>query len=222
MIDKKEFIENLKLTQNYCEDKIKDNSKNLASILRTINPVINGKQIFYSEITQFDYSNIGSLSLNRWNLNERQDYTDIVLDLFNKQLSIKRETNKTSNTEFNGRILVSEYESSVIDGASEVQAEGLIDIYDLTPIDTWFYIDNRNNLLFSWIPEKYVDLINEAVLVNCIDMLKWMDIDYKNIYLSIFDKELLIENSTDNFLTTQSLKEKLKKRISTIFNGQKK
>ena len=152
MDDEKEFILNLKLTQNYCEEKIKDTSKNLASILRTINPIIDGKQIFDYEIEFFDHLETGSLTLTKWNLNENKNYTDIISSLFNSQLAIKKEHNKAFGNEFNGRILVSEYDCSVTDGASEVEAKGLIDIYDLTPIDTWIYIDNKNNLLFSWIP----------------------------------------------------------------------
>lgn len=193
MVDKKEFLENLKLTQSYCDEKLKDPSKSLASILRTINPIINEKQIFDYEPEYFDFLD-ASLILTKWNLTEKQYYTDIVLALYNKQLNIKKEYNKTSQTTFDGRILVSEYECSVTDGASEVEAKGLIDIHDLTPIDTWIYIDNKNNLLFSWVPEKYIDLINNAVLVNCVGILKWMDTDYKELYNSIFDKEPIIEN----------------------------
>ncbi len=190
MIDKKEFLSNLKLTKNYCNDKIQDSSKSLASILRTINPTIRKTQIFDYEFTQFGYSDIEDLTLVKWNLNNDQYYTDIVENLFRKQLSIKKENTKKFNNKVSGRILVSEYQCSVTDGASEVEAKGLIDIYDLPPIDTWFYIDKKNDLLFSWIPEKFTELINQAVLVNCLGMLRWMDTDYKNLYGYVFDENL--------------------------------
>ena len=220
MVDKKEFLENLKLTQSYCDEKLKDSSKSLASILRTINPIINEKQIFDYESEYFDFLN-ASLTLTKWNLTEKQYYTDVVPSLYNKQLNTKKEYNKTSPTEFNGRILVSDYECSVTDGASEVEAKGLIDIHDLTPIDTWIYIDNKNGLLYSWIPEKYVDLINNAVLVNCVDILKWMDTDYKELYTSIFDKEPIIEKVTTDSLSSDNLEGDSRKSFWSIFKKRK-
>ncbi|MEP5338882.1 MAG: hypothetical protein ABJL44_18630 [Algibacter sp.] len=210
MVNKIEFLENLKLTQSYCEEKIEDTSKSLASILRTINPLINGKQIF-------DYEKIGYLTLTKWNLPEEEYYADKVIDLFNKQLLEKKQIVKTSETKSNGRILVSEYQCSITDGASEDVAQGMIDIYDLSPIDTWFYIDNKNNLLFSWIPEKYISLIDQAVLVNCVEILNWMDTEYKELYLSIFGQESIVQNFVGSSLTNQNVKEKKRNWFWEIF-----
>jgi hypothetical protein len=218
MIDKKVFLENLVLTQVYCDDKIKDASKSLAEVLRTINPEIGGVPIFDFERTQLEYLDNKQLTVTKWNLNDNQYYTEVVLDLFVQQLAVKKQYTKTSDTHFEGRILVSEYTCSVTDGASEVEAEGLVDIYDLPPIDTWFYIDHLNKLLFSWVPEKYMLLFDNAVVVNCVDLFKWMDIHHKELYVSIFGKAPLnYETSSDSFANQTIVKKEPKSSFWNFF-----
>ncbi|WP_159018060.1 hypothetical protein [Algibacter sp. L3A6] len=210
------------MTQHYCAEKLINTSKDLASILRTINPVINGKHIFDFELTHFEYLDIEYLTLSKWNLNEDEYFSDIVPNLFHSQLAIKKQPTEIIAKEFKGRILVSEYKCSVTDGASEAESQGLIDIYDLPPIDTWFYLNIKEGLLFSWIPEKYIDLINNAVLVNCVDILQWMDLNYRDLYLSIFGKETIIE--TYNTIECEldiDLNEKTKSSFWDIFKRRK-
>ena len=70
-------------------------------------------------------------------------------------------------------------------------------------------------------PEKYIELVNNAVLVNCVDILKWMDSDYKELYLSIFDEQSIIENVNNDFLSSENLKENTRRSFWDIFKRRK-
>jgi hypothetical protein len=56
----------------------------------------------------------------------------------------------------------------------------LYDDFDLPPIDTWFYLLNtaETRMLFAWIPDKYCELADYAIAVNCVDCIK----RFKNLY----------------------------------------
>lgn len=76
-----------------------------------------------------------------------------------------------------GRILMIEIDITVVDGASESNSDGFIDIYDAPPIDTWFYIEDTYNgkVLYAWIPNRFVELVEDGIAVNVVDMLCWQD-----------------------------------------------
>lgn len=78
---------------------------------------------------------------------------------------------------FEGRILIAQIDDTVIDGASEASSDGLIDIYDCPPIDTWFYLTENagGRILFAWIPKQFINNANDAIEVNCVDCLKWLE-----------------------------------------------
>ena len=78
-----------------------------------------------------------------------------------------------------GRILECELDDTAADGASEEESQGFMDAYDLPPIDTWFYLaDNSKGLvLYAWIPDQFVSLVNKSVEANPMDMLHWYTID---------------------------------------------
>jgi hypothetical protein len=66
----------------------------------------------------------------------------------------------------------------VLDGASEWESEGFFDLYDLPPIDTWVYIaPNREGRkdLYAWVPDKFTQLAQNAIDVNCMDMIRWFE-----------------------------------------------
>ncbi len=201
MNPKKKFLNNLELTKHYCSIKANETFTNYASALRTINPIIDGSPIFDYKLTKFDFKDYEDLILVKWNLIDDLEYGNAVHELFDKQIDIKKESFINNHIDSKGRILISDYLCTVMDGASEVESKGLVDIFDLPPIDTWFYIDKELGLLFSWIPDKFTDLINEAVLVNCVDILQWMNTNH-DYYQYIFEEEKPIEN--ENIKTLES------------------
>ena len=66
----------------------------------------------------------------------------------------------------------------MVDGASEVESKGFVDINDCPPIDTWFYKIWKNDsrwVFFSWVPQKFIEFADKAVAVNCVDCLTWYE-----------------------------------------------
>ncbi|WP_430899745.1 MULTISPECIES: hypothetical protein [unclassified Paraflavitalea] len=77
---------------------------------------------------------------------------------------------------FQGEILVAEIDNTICDGASMVESEGFIDVYDCPPIDTWFYLSHNasgGQLLYAWVPKPFVYYVHGAIKVNCVDCLYW-------------------------------------------------
>jgi len=170
-INKKIFFQNLRLTQIFCEQRIKEENKSPAKILRTLNLNYEEKSAF-----KFEWNKKYELELVSWNFEILDNDFRIVKELFEQQQNQKEQeiiTDEGKN--YKGRIFVSEFHSTVIDGASEIESKGLIDIYDLPPIDTWFYMVKINDIihLFAWIPEKFEKEINDAIKVNLLDILSW-------------------------------------------------
>jgi hypothetical protein len=177
-IDKNIFDENLLLTQAYCELQLKNTYKNYASILRSFNPVYEGKELFSFEFKQYSHeSGIEHWFSTEWNLDPLEN--KLYDDLFEKQLKNKKEIIANIDPgegEYKGRILIAELDLTVLDGGSEAKSNGLIDSYDCPPIDNWFYKTKNENghiLLFAWIPEPFVFFANEGIEVNCVNCLNW-------------------------------------------------
>ena len=173
MINEQEFLNNLKLTQSYCSLKIKDTTRNLASILRTIIPKIDNKLIFDFRIDSYPDLDINQQIFTNWNI-DPIDTPNILERIFEEQKAIKESLNLNKDGIFDGKILATKYGETVVDGASEFQSYGLVDIYDLPPIDTWIYLDKKT--LYSWIPIEIIPSITNAINVNCMDLMDWVEI----------------------------------------------
>jgi len=192
-IDKNIFADNLLLTQAYCHLQIANNNKDNAAICRTYNPPYKNKHLFHFEIEYFGFEikpGIKHCTLTKWAIDPMDE--KIINDLFIDQLNYKKQhvVYIDKNNIGSGKILVSQIDCTVVDGASEMQSLGLIDLYDMPPIDTWFYMANtkESRLLFAWIPNELVHYANEAIAVNCIDCINWFEECYPK------DNELLLKH----------------------------
>lgn len=175
MIDTAIFLENLKLTQAYCEGRIKNNSQSVARVLRSLN-------CRYKEQIAFDFSqeNEYNLELVEWNFEILENEYWLTKEFFEIQLRQKRDlVGIIDNKMFDGRILVSNFEWTVTDGVSEIESKGLVDIYDLPPIDTWFYLSEIYDTLhmYAWIPEKFIPQAELAMAVNIVDAFFWLEVE---------------------------------------------
>jgi len=168
------------------DKKENDNAK----VFRSFNPIRNNKPIFSFALSKFDFGiqpNLNYCTLTKWSIDPTCN-ENIVNRLFEEQINFKQKhISFDKERTYEGKILVSQIDCTVIDGASEVQSLGLVDIYDIPPIDTWFYLtrNKESRLLFAWIPGEFEHYANEAVLVNCVDCVNWFEQcyseDYKNI-----------------------------------------
>lgn len=182
-IDEDIFNDNLELTKAYCRLQIEGEVKDNAKVFRSYNPMLDGKPLFCFKTEYFNFDiepNLNHCTLTTWAI-DPLDNENTVDNLFVEQLAFKKES--LSDNEFKGqsagKIIVSEIDYTFVDGASEIQSLGLIDLYDMPPIDTWFYLvkTKETRLVFAWIPDEFVHYANEAVLVNCVDCIQWFE-DY--------------------------------------------
>ena len=178
-IDKNIFAANLRVTQLYCDIQKIYTEKNNTPIFRSFNPQIKGDHVFKFKLSDYAFEeNTKFCFLTNWTIDPTETENEYLMnELFEKQLAHKRATvsKNQTDTKFSGDILVAQVDNTVIDGASAVASCGLIDDFDLPPIDTWFYqTQNRQGrLLFAWIPHEFVKFTNDAILVNCVDCINW-------------------------------------------------
>ena len=133
----------------------------------------NGKNAFDFEMDQGL-----NFKVTSWQPGISDSYDVVWLpDLFESQLIIKsKSVGELVSTNISGKILATEL-ATVTDGASEAESRGFIDYLDLPPIDTWFYLLKApvNNMLYSWVPEDFISLVEDAIQVNMLDLLYWVD-----------------------------------------------
>ncbi|MCP4522279.1 MAG: hypothetical protein GY827_11415 [Cytophagales bacterium] len=72
--------------------------------------------------------------------------------------NIKDEFNENS---LQGRILTFQIGIPLNDNSPSEKTNGFFDEFDISPIDTWFYI--KDEILFCWIPNDYEQLVNERI-----------------------------------------------------------
>jgi hypothetical protein len=178
-IDNTIFYNNLLLTQNYCELQLTaaDSDSDPATALRTFNPIYNGHKLFSYKKGVSCYTGEEFTSVN-WSIDPLDRNLLLYPELFEKQLTYKKNRigSINDNTKFEGRILVAEIDQTVVDGASEVESKGFVDLNDCPPIDTWFYkalTDENWIIFFAWIPKQYIEFADKAVAVNCVDCITW-------------------------------------------------
>ena len=187
-IDKVTFLSNLRLTQIYCEQQLQCTEKNPAAILRSINPLCNGNPVIKFKFqTELWYKDNGLCFTANWTIDPFRDVNGFsYFELFQKQLKIKTATRLIDTGErYKGEILVAEFEDSTADGTPEVESEGLFDIWDCPPIDTWFYQAERDGhkIFFAWIPQPFVKLADNGIKVATLGNIhwfrKWAPLEYK-------------------------------------------
>jgi hypothetical protein len=156
--------------------------------LRSINPIIKGNKLFefklidyYEQRKRYDFC-------TEWTQDPHaEENSNLINEIFDFQLLQKKEKPALDllDKEFSGEILVAEIDNTIWDGASEQCSEGLVDVYDLPPIDTWFYIKQGSSTrnLYAWIPKEFIYQANDAISVNAVDCLSWLGklpIDFLN------------------------------------------
>lgn len=173
-IDQEIFNENLCLTQAYCDFQLSQSrDKNPAEILRSINPVHNGKP-------SFSFKKKDDYFQTEWVTDPLDGRNQSIYDdMFDFQIKRKKEFCNDKEIELlsDGEMLITSIDEVIWDGISEMESNGFIDINDCTPIDTWFYMvyNDKRRILFSWIPRQFVKLVDDGINVNLLATFKWYD-----------------------------------------------
>jgi len=185
-IDKIKFSNNLKLTQHYCINQLPKDQINIPEVLRAYNPINNGVPLFFYEKTSSWKKGINDILISNWQIDPLKDENkNLIPQLFEDQMLNKKLNSKNTNQELNGNILVTDFDYTIIDGASEQASLGLIDAFDLPPIDTWFYLSKGpSRTLYSWIPDEFISLFDQAIAVNPLDIIRWISDGERMKYFS--------------------------------------
>lgn len=179
-IDENIFNHNLVLTQRYCAAQSENRQMSVAEIFRSFNPNVHGQSLFSFQdgrsSSQIE-NNSAPWMMTKWAFDPVEQKPAVSIEkLFEDQISFKEQCQYNQGyAEFFGDILVAQIDGTVCDGASEHESLGLVDLYDMPPIDTWFYLtkSNEGRLLFCWIPDSVKQYAVNAVEVNCVACLYW-------------------------------------------------
>ena len=148
-------------TQKIVEGISDPSAINYTKVLRTVNPRYEGKP-FYT----FDSGDI-TPTVRDFN------YAPVLFYI----LSIRKEKiNSKQHINSLGKILRFEINISTVDGAPTANSEGFVDLLDIPPIDTWFYVSKK--YLYCWIPTLFIRKMQDAIEVEILDSYAWLeDID---------------------------------------------
>jgi hypothetical protein len=141
---------------------------------------------FGSPLYKFDKSGNPDL------YNSVLDYNHIInMIMHNRQSLI---TNLKGEPFKYGRILGFETLQSMPDGFPIQESNGLVDNYDIPPIDTWIYYKSNfkkthneprysdsNQILFCWIPSEAVKIMQHTMDGEALDTYFWLDECYPKI-----------------------------------------
>ena len=173
-VNYRRMFDNLLSTKHYCDLQLKQfPEKSPTTIFRTYNPVIGTANLFDFETVEIWGKKLLQVKWNNEPLCK-------VPEFFFKQLEYKNNMVKweKSHDYFKGKMIITDYDLTVVDGASEHESNGFFDGYDLPPIDTWVYLapnkEGRTDL-YAWVPEPYISLAQKAIDVNCVDMIRWLE-----------------------------------------------
>lgn len=126
---------------------------------------------------------------------------DVMLRRGELMQSASRSPQLSKDYQTKGRLLAFQCATSLHDGSSQYSSDGLFDLVDSPPWDTWIlfatdgYVTEPFNAsvedegyLISWIPSPFIDLAQKGIDTNTTECLKWI-VD-ANTPLSIKLKEL--------------------------------
>jgi hypothetical protein len=89
-----------------------------------------------------------------------------------------------------GRLLVCYHNSTLSDGAAQLESKGLFDEDDIPPVDTWVWIvddvdeyrtsdgivwQSPTDYLVAWIPPMLLELANAGIEVSPEQCICWLD-----------------------------------------------
>lgn len=195
------FKRNLLLTQLYCHLQMSymvtdEVIVDAASVFRSFNPEVDGREVMEYGLLKYPGNHTTKAKIVksvRWIMNP-VTHDSFINKYFADQLVYKEQCLEgyNVNKKYLGKILLSQVDQTVIDGASSSESYYLFDDYDLPPIDTWFYLtkDKGTRLLFAWIPGAYGEHAQNAIDVNCVDGMNWFENWYELEHVTYYVNNL--------------------------------
>ena len=175
-IDRERFFVNLRTTQTYCEQQLLNKDKFAGITLRSfLNPIYEGGKWFVHPPACEQ-----PILWSDWEKDSDPYNVEFFVSLFAEQLNYKQNLvgDIRQQEVYRGKILVVEHGMNIPDGVVEEETGGFFDGFDLPPIDTWFYNDyskETRGILFAWIPEQFIDLVDKAIATQFLDIIHWFE-----------------------------------------------
>lgn len=173
-----EFYSNLVRTINWTEKVIAGiddiTTINYSTILRSTNPVYEGRPFYRYENTTSGYAQPPDNPFN-------------YAALLKEALTYKKDSFiYFKNMHQLGEILEFNIDVTTYDHASCTDTHGFIDESDIPPIDTWFYITNTK--LYCWIPNFFIQKMQHAMEVEILGSYNWIKDSNSVLYLQTIEK----------------------------------
>lgn len=145
---------------------------NYGKVFRKTNPVIEGQEL---------YNFGGPYDIEMKNADDPKLYEQLVEQITTSRASFIEVD--LEHLDQLGRILTFNTCASTYDGAPIAESHGFTDNGDAPPIDTWFYLKsnykhtgyNCAQVLFCWIPKRFVPVMQSAFDVEILDSYRWLD-----------------------------------------------
>lgn len=159
-----------------------------ALILRQTNPVIYGSPLY-------DFQDLATDG-PKWSNDIFNQHTVDYPEMLRLAIQARPAVYASIPPDFpsQGRILTFETDITTICGGPVAESKGFVDIYDIPPIDTWFYLKNNyvhksegkdrecTLSLFCWIPKACEPLMQSAIDVEILDSYRWLDENDRELY----------------------------------------
>lgn len=151
-------------------------------VFRQTNPELNGLKLYHFEGDEATWIN-DNYSMDNYD------------NLFQLAINERVEDNDCDLANINdlGRILCFQTCITTHDGASNESSCCFIDLSDVPPIDTWFYLKRDyyhsgarcDQTLFCWIPKAFESKMQDAIDVEMLDSYRWLDENDRDMYWRI-------------------------------------
>ncbi|WP_343690024.1 hypothetical protein [Chitinophaga sp.] len=89
---------------------------------------------------------------------------------------------------YKGCILAFRIDNTLCDGAAAVETFGFLDDDNCPPVDTWGYLhrtSHADRVLFAWIPDQFVNLVDNSIAVNPEGCIEWLDVWYPEMWKNL-------------------------------------
>lgn len=178
------------VTASWVQTQIKDHDFGNGrhdKVLRNINPKIGEKNLF----TFNDLNYETELNIELYETDQYQEILELVIQ-HRQEVGIKEDPQPLRH----GKILCFIMGVSTHDGAPVAESHGFVDTYDIPPIDTWMmikrnFLSPRQDILFCWIPNQAVPIMQDAIDVEILGSYDWLEDVKPELFEALKSKERL-------------------------------
>jgi hypothetical protein len=114
----------------------------------------------------------------------RRDVVQSVMSQRSVALSQRKLSFEIKESWLKGRLMIYLPDTNLCDGAATMETTGWFDWDNTPPFDTWVaYVapERSQGFLLSWVPERFIEIVNDGIEVNPEQCIAWADHAVKDI-----------------------------------------